>query len=311
MRTTAGLIVATMFVTAFAALSVSTGRGAALAKPVRIAAPKVGHFSVKAIAMTAKKMPKLRLVGKVPKSLVVVVGVAADRKHKGKYYGFIVMLNRKLSAARKVQSVGGASSRDATFFVSFATDGADTAGPTSLREAIRLANTGDTITFRSQFLANPISVGAPTIMNDGFSIGTGTPWDNVDPAAGLAVFNNILGNSPPPPPPPPSVFCSTSFLNQGTLNEVISTTQCQAGTFTGLLFTPLGGNRIVDQFPEQGQATCTVMSNGSAYCWFPSPVSSSGRIDLRFLNAPNGVQVQRSTNGGQSYEPGSWNSTGP
>jgi hypothetical protein len=113
------------------------------------------------------------------------------------------------------------------------------------------------------------------------------------------------------PPPPPTVACSTSFVDQGTPDEVISTTQCQGVSFNGLLFTPTGGNTIVDQFPEQGQAGCSVMPSGSAYCLFPSPVFSSGKIDLRFLGAPNSVQVQRSTNGGQSYEPGSWTSAGP
>jgi hypothetical protein len=126
-----------------------------------------------------------------------------------------------------------------------------------------------------------------------------------DPFALFGAINSFVS------PPPPTVLCSTFFVNQGTPNEVISTTKCQGGNFTGLLFTPPAGNRIVDQFPEQGQATCNGMSSGAVYCVFPSPVSSSGPIDLRFQGPPNGVQVQRSTNSGQSYEPGSWNSTGP
>ena len=120
----------------------------------------------------------------------------------------------------------------------------------------------------------------------------------------------LYTNFATPPPPPPTVDCSTLFLDQGTLNEVIGTTQCRGVTFNGLLFTPTGGNQIVDQFPEQSQATCTLKPSGSAYCLFPSAVSSSGKIDLRFKFTPNSVQVQRSTNGGQSYEPGSWLSTG-
>jgi hypothetical protein len=92
---------------------------------------------------------------------------------------------------------------------------------------------------------------------------------------------------------------------------VISTTHCQGGAFTGLLFTPTGGNRVIAQFPEHGRATCNIMGSGSAYCLFPKSVSDSGRIDLRFQSAPNAVQVQRSTNGGQSYKPGGWSSTGP
>jgi hypothetical protein len=73
----------------------------------------------------------------------------------------------------------------------------------------------------------------------------------------------------------------------------------------------MGGNRIVDQYPEKGQATCTLNANGSVYCWFTPAVSNSGAIDLRFQNAPNSVQVQRSTDGGQTYVTGSWTSTGP
>jgi len=111
--------------------------------------------------------------------------------------------------------------------------------------------------------------------------------------------------------PPPNVICSTFFVNQGTPNEVISTTKCQGGSFNGLLFTPPAGNRIVDQFPEQGQASCHAMGTGAVYCVFPTPVSTSGPIDFRFFGPPSSVQVQRSINGGQSYEPGSWPSTGP
>ena len=111
--------------------------------------------------------------------------------------------------------------------------------------------------------------------------------------------------------PAPNVSCTTGLTNQGTTNEVISTTTCKGGTFTGLLYTPLNGNRIVDQFPEQGQAKCSPSGSGGVYCWFNPATSSSGPIDLRFQGMPSGVQVQRSTDSGQTYQPGPWTSTGP
>jgi len=109
--------------------------------------------------------------------------------------------------------------------------------------------------------------------------------------------------------PPPNVICTTSLVNQGTTNEVISNTTCKGGTFTGLYFMPMNNNSIVAQYPEQGQAKCSPSGTGE-YCWFSPATSMSGPIDLRFANQPNGLQVERSSDNGQTYSL-PWPSTGP
>ena len=81
--------------------------------------------------------------------------------------------------------------------------------------------------------------------------------------------------------------------------------------FISLPFAQSGGVFVAPKPAEHGQATCNIMGSGSVYCLFAAPVSESGPIDLRFQSTSNGVQVQRSTNGGQSFEPGGWSSTGP
>jgi hypothetical protein len=113
------------------------------------------------------------------------------------------------------------------------------------------------------------------------------------------------------PPPPPAGSCSTALTNQGTPYEVISSTMCSGGlTFNALRFQPQGGNTFTNQFAENGQANCSIQPP-YVICLFPQPTGTSGNIDLQGMSTPTGITVWRSTDGGATWQPASWTSTGP
>ena len=322
-------------VVAIVAFAIATGSSGAVgsAKPnlVRFPLPAAGNFTVAVLELTLPKgvkgTPHPTLVTtRIPKDVDVFSGVTRDPKRARSFVEAIVILRH--AASKRAVSAMAAATDD---FIVFNTGvpfggGSPPLGCSEASNALTIPRFADCSSARNIFVVNVCRTNLLfPFVTDQQGFDTGISIDKASVAAfdvaclgkkssAYQDLQDLLGLSPPPSPPPPtppSAACTTLFVNQGTLNEVIGTTQCQGVTFTGLLFTPIGGNRVVDQFPEQGQATCTLMQNGSAYCLFPSPVSSSGRIDLRFQNTPNGVQLQRSTNGGQSYETDSWNSTGP
>jgi hypothetical protein len=45
-------------------------------QPIRIKAPAAGKYSITAVSLTAKKAPRLRVVGRLPSDLAVALGVA-------------------------------------------------------------------------------------------------------------------------------------------------------------------------------------------------------------------------------------------
>src|SRR5262249_10920588 len=131
-------------------------------QPIKIKAPIAGKYSITAVSLAAKKAPRLRAVGAVPTDLVVALGVAKDRKHAGRYVGFVALLHK---AARKTQAVGA---REATFVVTVDAGGAEVDGRLSLRDAILRANSaGDTITFANTTILNgPAGVTGGGLLRD-------------------------------------------------------------------------------------------------------------------------------------------------
>ena len=324
-------IAAALAIVAFVmAAGPSGAAGGAKPNLVRFPLPAAGNFTVAVLELTLPKgvkgTPHPTLVTtRIPKDVDVFSGVTRDPKRARSFVEAIVIL-RHAASKRAVSAVATASDAFIVFNpgVPFG-GGSPPVGCSEASNALTIPRFADCSSARNIFVVNICRTNLlfPFVTNQqGFDTGMSIDKASADAfdvaclgkkSSSYQDLQDLLGLSlpSPPPPTPPSAACTTLFVNQGTLNEVIGTTQCQGVTFTGLLFTPIGGNRVVDQFPEQGQATCTLMPNGSAYCLFPSSVSGSGRIDLRFGNPPNGVQVQRSTNGGQSYETDSWNSTGP
>jgi hypothetical protein len=282
---------------------------------LRIKQPAVGQFSVTGIVVSTKagKQPRLRVIGKLAKRLVAVAGIAPDPKHKGRFVGAVVLVNRKVSTTRAVQL----HAKPTPIVAIRSTD----TGTTITQARIELlcnANVADTI--RTLTVSNPTDVASVEILDAGLATRCKTRWgDYADAEAGSSFLNAFIdGRAPPsplPPPPPANVICTTSLVNQGTPNEVISNTRCSGATFNGILFTPLGGNTISAFFPENGQAACEKKQDGSLYCTFNSFVSDSGPIDVRFGSPPSTsgakLRIARSLDGGVTWQPTAWDATGP
>jgi hypothetical protein len=235
---------------------------ASAAKSLRVRSPAVGHYSVKAFALTAKKRPRLRLLNRkaVPKSLVVAGGIAPDKKRKGRWYAFVIQANRK-STARRVAAVKQASGT----FVVIDPSGAEAAGSISLRDAIRNANqdpAADTITF----LANP--VGTPTAQTILTGVFTN---DNSDLLA--------LVEGPGPPPPPASFFCT--LIDQrdpvSTTNELNIFTTCNAPAVRSVFTFPPG--MTVSAFLP---SSCNASGNVLICPSLVAPAGSPFEVDARF-----------------------------
>jgi hypothetical protein len=109
----------------------------------------------------------------------------------------------------------------------------------------------------------------------------------------------------------PAAACTTKLTNQGALHEVISNTTCGGGLhFNALRFMPPAGNSFTNFFAENGQANCS-LQNPYLVCSFPEQATASGPIDLRGSSTPSGITIQRSTDGGATWGPATWTSTGP
>ena len=242
MRSAAVLGLALLAAAAIGLSSASAQRAAgATAKPVKITAPAPGKVSVTAFAITAKHKPKLRLVGKAPATLIVVAGVAADRKHRGRYVGVVVLVSKRAASVRKTQALAAAR---AAFVVQVSADGADTVGPTSLRDAIAQANGGDTIVFNPVFLSSPpAAVTALNIFDAGFAAQTNTRWgDYASAAAGDSFFGDLTGPGALPPEPPPASGTFTIGLAHVFGAGPNSTNGCETITVTeqGINVLPAG-----------------------------------------------------------------------
>lgn len=329
----------TLLVIAAVAAAASSVGAADRAKShvVRFAVPSAGNFTVAVLEVRvprgskAKPHPVVMKTG-VPQDVDVITGVRRDPKRARSYVEAIVIL-RHATAKRVVSSVSGAAGGNIVV---------DPFGTASQRGLVTLnwyqgcSQVANALTSpgpqfshcgpsRNTFVINVCATNLlfPFVNNiSGFDTGLSSGNTAV---AGFDVachgkrsirYSNmlkVLGLSEPPPPPPVGL-CTTSLVDQGTLNEVISNTLCPSGVeFNALLLMPLNGNSITDFFPENGQATCSENASGALFCLFGSTVGASGPIDVQFLNLPStspNLQIQRSTDGGNTWQPDTWNSTG-